>query len=277
MPEHTTLRKILPMAKKQQQPQQNKYALATASGGLGKDAIDMKYTADVLPAALKEAYDNSRDTSLDKEISKKRNDVMGGAIEGLNKYKDISDPFARRALAEKYQSGLSVGLDSLVTEKERRQKSFADYVNKWSGLFGAEAARRQSMAEEARRNTSTGLGKESKYNSRLNAIADEVRQGKYNRESAKEVLLREFPEANPNDIYTLVQDNYEKTPYSSKYFTPPAEKADDPTKWETDRGETEMVRSTVSNLRNAGYSDEEIRDELYKRGYGNMAKNFFQD
>lgn len=261
------------MAKKQQ----NKYALATESGGLGQDAIDMKYTADVLPMALKEAYDKSRDTKLDSEISKKRNDVMGGAIEGLNKYKDISDPFARRALAEKYQSGLSVGLDALVTEKERRQKSFTDYINKWSGLFGAEAARRQSMAEEARRNASSGTSRESKYTSRLNEVADDVRQGKYDRESAKATLAREFPGSNPNDIYTLVQDNYEKTPYSSKYFTPPEEKTNDPTKWETDRGELDSVKMTVQNLRSAGYSDEEIRDELYKRGFGNYAKNFFQE
>lgn len=261
------------MAKKQQ----NKYALATESGGLGQDAIDMKYTADVLPMALKEAYDKSRDTKLDAEISKKRNDVMGGAIEGLNKYKDISDPFARRALAEKYQSGLSVGLDAIVTEKERRQKSFTDYINKWSGLFGAEAARKQSMAEEARRNASAGTSRESKYTSRLNEVADEVRQGKYDRESAKATLLREFPGSNPNDIYTLVQDNYEKTPYSSKYFTPPEEKTNDPTKWETDRGELEGVKMTVQNLRSSGYSDEEIKDELYKRGFGNYAKNFFQE
>lgn len=256
---------------------QNKYALATASGGLGQDAIDMKYTADVLPAALKEAYDKTRDPALDKAISTKRNDVMGGAIEGLNKYKDISDPFARRALAEKYQSGLSVGLDSLVSEKERRQKSMTDYINKWAGLFGAEAARKQSMADEARKNAGTGTAKESKYNARLNEIADEVRQGKYDRESGKAALAREFPGSNPNDIYTLVQDNYEKTPYSSKYFTPPEEKANDPTKWETDRGELDQVKSTVSSLRSAGYSDKEIKDELYRRGYGNLSKNFFQE
>lgn len=265
------------MAKKPLEKPQNKYALATPSGGLGQDAIDAKYTADVLPAALKEAYDKAGDPKLDKAISQKRNDVMGGAIEGLNKYKDISDPFARRALAEKYQSGLSVGLDSLVSEKERRQKSMTDYINKWSGLFGAEAARKQSMAEEARRNEGTGTANASKYNARLNQVADEVRQGKYDRESGKSTLAREFPDANPNDIYSVVQDNYEKTPYSSKYFTPPEEKANDPTKWETDRGELEGVKSTVSSLRSAGYSDKEIKDELYKRGYGNLAKNFFQD
>ncbi len=255
----------------------NKYSLVTSSGGLGKDAIDMKYAADVLPTALAEAYKAAGDPKLDSAISEKRNQVMGGAIEGLNKYKDISDPFARRALAEKYQSGLSVGLDSLVTEKERRQKSMNDYINKWTGLFGAEAARKQSMADEARRNESSGASSDSKYNTRLNQIAEDVRQGKYDRETAKSMIGREFPTANPNDIYLSVQDNYEKTPYSSKYFTPPDEESSSPSKWESDSAELDSVRNTVSSLRSNGYSDKEIKAELYRRGYGSLAKNFFQD
>lgn len=111
-----------------------------------KDAADAQYTATALPSVLKDAYRQAGDPKLDQAISEKSNQVLGGAIEGLNKYKDIADPFQRRALAEKYQSGLSVGLDSLMSEKERRQGKLDEYITKWSGLYGAEAVRKQQQA-----------------------------------------------------------------------------------------------------------------------------------
>ena len=138
------------MASKYAIDPKNPYAgltgLAEKTSKATKEAADYGYLASVLPSVLKEKFREAGDPKLDAAISTKTQQVMGGAIEGLNKYQDISNPFTRRALAEKYQSGLSIGLDSLTSEKERRQGKFEEYINKWSGLYGAEAARKQSQA-----------------------------------------------------------------------------------------------------------------------------------
>lgn len=219
----------------------NKYSLVTSSGGLGKDAIDMKYAADVLPTALMEAYKAAGDPKLDSAISKKRNQVMGGAIEGLNKYKDISDPFARRALAEKYQSGLSVGLDSLVTEKERRQKSMNDYINKWTGLFGAEAARKQSMADNAleREKMAISSGKASKdtdndyleYAGAQLEASKGMNQGKFHADTLRELLIKAPNEATRNNVREMFGAGVDEK--GQEYlgitrYKPTEEKADTP-------------------------------------------------
>jgi predicted CopG family antitoxin len=99
--------------------------------------------AEKLPYILKDEFRKAQGTGLDDAISKARSNTFGAAIEGLNKYQDISNPFARRDLAEKYQSGVQMGWESLVNEKQRRQGVFSDYIDKWSGLFGADAARRR--------------------------------------------------------------------------------------------------------------------------------------
>jgi hypothetical protein len=210
-----------------------------------KEAADYGYAASVLPIKLREAFDKNRDPELDKAIITKQQEVLGGAITGLEKYRDISDPFTRRALAEKYQSGLTVGLDSLTSERDRRQGKFEDYITKWSGLYGAEAARKQQVATsaasglsryktladtaenqrryniaEAEKKRGSGTSASNKQTARLKEIEEDVRMGKYSRETAAFKIKQEFPGQDPNSIYKLVEDGYEKNPYYSKYFTP---------------------------------------------------------
>ncbi len=255
--------------------------LAGRSSQATAEAADAGYVSSALPVILKDKFRQAGDPALDAAISEKGQQVLGGAIQGLDKYRDISDPFTRRALAEKYQGGLSIGLDSLTSEKERRQGKFEEYITKWSGLYGAEAARKQALATAATQefNTNKSLadsfesnnrwnaeqteskrrwnieqgeksankGKEasSKYQSRLNEIEDDVRVGKYSRETAKVKLQNEFPDKNADIIYDIVPDGYEKTPYSEKYFNP---KSETPTGSERNATNTADVRDYYNYL-----------------------------
>lgn len=277
------------MASKYAIDPKNPYAgltgLAEKTSKATKEAADSSYLAAVLPTILKEKFDKTKDPALDAAISGKTQQVLGGAIEGLNKYKDISDPFTRRALAEKYQGGLSIGLDSLTSEKDRRQGKFEEYITKWSGLYGAEAARKQSQAtlaqgefntyksladtaentrryniEQGEKAANKGKEASSKYQTRLNAIEDDVRTGKYSRETAREKLRMEFPDKDPEIIYKVVEDNYEKTPYSSKYFSP---KQDTETGAERNATNTADIRDYYSYL----LSVDEDKAKEYKKQY----------
>jgi hypothetical protein len=109
----------------------------------GADVANFKETVTKLPYTLKESFREKQDPKLDEAINKAQSDTFGAAISGLNKYKEISDPFARRDLAEQYQGIVSQGYQNLTDERTRRQGVYSDYIDKWTGLFGAEAARKQ--------------------------------------------------------------------------------------------------------------------------------------
>lgn len=114
-------------------------------GGLeaeGKAVSEAKANAAKLPYTLKEEFRKAQDPKLDQAINKAQSDTFGAAIKGLNMYQDISNPFARRDLAEQYQGGIEMGWKNLTDERTRRQGVYADYIEKWSGLYGAEAAKR---------------------------------------------------------------------------------------------------------------------------------------
>lgn len=270
-------------------------ALADAADKAEREAADSAYVASALPYALKDAFRKTADPELDKAIVTKQNEVLGGAIEGLSKYEGIANPFQRRALAEKYQSGLSIGLNSLTSERDRRQGKFDEYITKWSGLYGAEAARKQAAATSAgnalsrgmsiadkvesqrryeidlaEKKTAKGTSNASKYTARLDEVEGLVRTGKISREEAKARLIQEFPDANPNDIYFdpttgkgRIADNYERTPYSTPYFTPKSE-GNEPT---VNERKQEARQALVAKLRKMGYDDEEIQNELDIQGY----------
>lgn len=261
-------------------------ALATAADSAHREAADSGYVASALPHILREGFRKNSDPEFDAAIVTKQNEVLGGAIEGLSKYEGIANPFQRRALAEKYQSGLSIGLNSLTSERERRQGKLEEYITKWSGLYGAEAARKQALAssadaafsrgmsiadknenmrrydiEQADKAATKGTSQANKYTSRLEQIADDVRVGKYSRETAAFKIKKEFPDADPNDIYREVEDNYEQTPYSSKHFTPGKD-----TTPVSERNQEER-QALIKKLRQQGYDDEEIQAELDLQGY----------
>lgn len=113
-----------------------------------KSATDARYIASALPYTLAEEFRKQGDPALDAAIVTKQQQVLGGGIEGLNKYQMITNPFERRAMAEKFQSGLTIGLDSLTSEKTRRQGKFEEYINKYAGLYGAQAAMKESEANQ---------------------------------------------------------------------------------------------------------------------------------
>lgn len=108
-----------------------------------KSYQDTMYAANALPSSLKEGFRAKGDKGLDEAITKAEQRTMGGAIEGLDKFQDIQNPFTRRALAEKYQSSLSRTQQSLYGERDRRQGNITDYINAWAGTYGAAAKAEQ--------------------------------------------------------------------------------------------------------------------------------------
>jgi len=109
----------------------------------GSDVANFKEAVAKLPFQLTDEFRKAQDPKLDEAINKAQSDTFGAAIKGLDMYQGISNPFTRRALAEKYQGGVEMGWKNLVDERTRRQGVYSDYITKWTGLFGAEAAKRQ--------------------------------------------------------------------------------------------------------------------------------------
>jgi len=111
----------------------------------GKSVAEASANAAKLPFTLKDEFRKAQDPELDKSINKAQSDTFGAAIKGLDMYKGISDPFARRNLAEQYQGGVEQGWKNLTDERTRRQGVYSDYITKWTGLYGAEAAKKQDL------------------------------------------------------------------------------------------------------------------------------------
>lgn len=111
----------------------------------GENVANFNESVAKLPYTLKDEFRKAQDPALDKAINKAQSDTFGAAIKGLNMYQGISDPFARRDLAESYQGIVEQGWKNLTDERTRRQGVYADYITKWTGLFGAEAAKKQDL------------------------------------------------------------------------------------------------------------------------------------
>jgi len=111
----------------------------------GENVANFNESVAKLPYTLKDEFRKAQDPKLDEAINKAQSDTFGAAIKGLNMYQDISDPFARRDLAEQYQGGIEMGWKNLTDERTRRQGVYADYITKWTGLYGAEAAKKQDL------------------------------------------------------------------------------------------------------------------------------------
>lgn len=111
----------------------------------GNDVANFNASVEKLPYQLKDEFRQRQDPKLDQQINRLQSDTFGAAIKGLDMYQDISNPFNRRSLAEMYQGGIESQWKNAVDERTRRQGVFSDYIEKWTGLFGAEAARKQQI------------------------------------------------------------------------------------------------------------------------------------
>jgi hypothetical protein len=120
-------------------------------GNQGEDVANFSEAVAKLPYQLKDEFRKAGDPELDQQINRLQSDTFGAAINGLNKYQDISNPFARRALAENYQGGIETQWKNAVDERTRRQGVYSDYIAKWTGLYGAEAAKKQDLFNNAQR------------------------------------------------------------------------------------------------------------------------------
>jgi hypothetical protein len=98
-----------------------------------------------LPVMLKDAFRKNRSPELDNQINKAETDYGNAGFEGLSKYSNITDPIARRALAEKYQGLRGTDYKNLLSERDRRQGKYADYIEKYSSLYSAEASRQLGL------------------------------------------------------------------------------------------------------------------------------------
>jgi len=275
----------------------NNYSnLASMLGGMETQTNKYaNFASDVakLPYQLKDEFNKRRSPELDAKIRESEQKVMGGAIEGLNKYKDIQDPFERRALAEEYQGSLATTYGNLLDEKDRRQGKFAEYIDKWSGLFGAEAARQKTMLdfterkwqnyvtladkneskrrweiELAEKRKTSGSGTTSKLYSAVESIADEVYSGRYNREEANKVLVQRYGKEAENLIYDYVPNEYEGSPdyFANKKTT------DEPTVAETKFEQSQDASRYSQILKDNGYKDKEIVAEFKRRGWASYLK-----
>lgn len=105
------------------------------------DALAKVETA---PQEITEAYRTSKaNKNIDEAINKSEQQMLGGFTAGMDKYQNVSNPFKRLALATKYKGTLAVEYNNLVDERTRRAGVLSEYIDKWRGLYGAEAARQK--------------------------------------------------------------------------------------------------------------------------------------
>lgn len=105
------------------------------------DALAKVETA---PQEITEAYRTSKaNKNIDEAINKSEQQMLGGFTAGIDKYSNVSNPFKRLALATKYKGTLAVEYNNLVDERTRRAGVLSEYIDKWRGLYGAEAARQK--------------------------------------------------------------------------------------------------------------------------------------
>ena len=96
------------------------------------------------PQEITEAYRKSKaNKNIDEAINKSEQQMLGGFTAGVDKYSNVSNPFKRLALATKYKGTLAVEYNNLVDERTRRAGVLSEYIDKWRGLYGAEAARQK--------------------------------------------------------------------------------------------------------------------------------------
>jgi hypothetical protein len=242
--------------------------------------------AKMIPSKLKQAYKENQDSKFTEQVNEAEAKWLNAGHEGLDRFQHIENPFTRRNLADKYQTSVGAEYKNLVTEEERRQGVLMDYVQTWSDTFGAIALSEQMQAEnlmsqynmakdiEGMRISEqerAGTGTSSKYQNRLEEMSEEVMQGKYSREDAKAILQREYPQADPNDIYKYVPDNFETKPYSYETFTPGGGSQ---TTFDKESEIRDKITLYVKNLRAEGYNDKKIRKKLQDSGYGEYLEEF---
>jgi len=186
-----------------------------------------------LPTQLSEEFKKRSDPTFSAKISGAEQNVLGGAIEGLNKFQNVSNPFERRALAEKYQSGLSSTYNALTDEKTRRQNTLLEYVDKWTGLFGAEAKKEEIVLNAMKENLANKMQMaQSGYQATAEGITQKESTRQYNEN--KDFEKKKFDETMAFDRekfnYTKSQtgsaktnssflQNAKKTLQESKKFT----------------------------------------------------------
>ena len=115
----------------------------------GEDVANFKEAVTKLPYQLTDEFRKAQDPALDNQINDLQSKTFGAAIKGLDMYQGISNPFDRRNLAEEYQGGIRTQWQNAVDEKTRRTGVYNDYISKWTGLFGAEAAKKQDQFANA--------------------------------------------------------------------------------------------------------------------------------
>jgi hypothetical protein len=181
--------------------------------GQTSKAADSAYTADTLPMYLKREYEKKGDKKLDKSIDEARQGVVGGAIEGLDKYQGIENPFTRRALAEKFQGSKAISYNSLTNEKTRRQGVVTDYINMWAGTYGAMAKAEQMKLEgmkdeftmqmqlESHNKSMSGGGKKTSYTDiETRQMINEAKAAGKDWETIATVLGREGIDVNEGSV-----------------------------------------------------------------------------
>ncbi len=122
--------------------------------GATNQYLNFQAQVDRLPFDLKDYFRKNRSKELDEKINKAETDYGNAGFEGLSKYANVTDPIARRALAEQYQGLRGNDYKNLLSEKDRRQGKYMDYIEKYTGLYSAEASRQQGLLKNMRDNWS---------------------------------------------------------------------------------------------------------------------------
>lgn len=255
--------------------------LLKSAGALKSDADDLSnFSANVskLPYDLKDEFRKRQDPKLDEAINKAKSRTFGAAIEGLEKYQDISNPFARRNLAEKYQGGIEQGYSNLVDEKTRREGVYADYVSKWSGLYGVEASRRQNNFN----NKVTLWNQEKTLADSAYSRADKEKKSTLsNSELIKEISNLKTQGGTWQDINDYLVDQYGTDTTSGGFADNQLRKAfgEEPFKEEKEQTAKQQYETSIYEeklaLKEKGISNsrsEAKNGEMYYDGDGNIRK-----
>jgi hypothetical protein len=183
-----------------------------------------------LPGQLSAAFREAADPKLEQAIAAANERTMGGAIEGLDKFQHILNPFKRRSLAEQYQGSLSLTAQSLTDEQARRQGVMADYVQRYGDTYGARAKASQIRLQGLQQE----FGMQMQIGGRYEAAAERARARqekaeKFDTLSDEEITshVRQLKDAGKNEqeISEYLADRYGVDTAAGSHFDVQAAKA----------------------------------------------------
>lgn len=281
--------------------------MAGSIGSATNKYWDFSGQVQALPHNLRDAFRKNRSPELDNQINQAETTYGNAGFEGLSKYENVTDPIARRALAEKYQGMRGTDYKNLLSEKDRREGKYSDYIEKWTGLYSAEASRQQGILQGMKdqwqmENTlsqqeNTEKWRQKEWDNKMSQQAKAGIKSSKNisdREMNMKIAEMKSQGKNWEEIVNTLNSNYGIStatagtldramhdsfgvPYPDDWtkegFTSNKMSTSD-LKYQQQEQENAEVDNYVTSLRNMGYSMEQIRQLLQDNGLGNQLSRY---